>query len=146
MNSVRKKIVIDTSSLIAACIYPEREPAFILKQAIFRFQLVASPETKNELEDVLKRAKFDKWQPFDVRMKWIKDYLACLETYVPTRFFTNSIDPKDNKFLDIAVASNASVIVCSDDHLLSLNPFTEHGGNIEILTLRKFHERYLLRK
>jgi len=144
MSYVRKKIVIDTSSLIAACIYPEREPALILKQAILRFQFVASPQTKNELEDVLKRPKFDKWQTLDCRMAWLKDYIDALEIYTPTQFFTNSIDPKDNKFLDIAVASNASVIVCSDDHLLSLHPFKEHGGIIEILTLRKFQERHIL--
>lgn len=145
MSYVRKKIVIDTSSLIAACIYPEREPALILKQAILCFQLVASPQTKHELEDVLKRSKFDKWQTFDFRMVWLNDYLENLEIHIPKRFFTNSADPKDNKFLDIAVESNASAIVCSDDHLLTLNPFREHGGNIDILTLRKFHELYLLR-
>jgi putative PIN family toxin of toxin-antitoxin system len=146
MSYAPKKIVIDTSSLIGACIYPEREPAFIIKQAILRFQLVASPQTKNELEDVLKRDKFNKWQTFDFRMAWLEAYLRNLEMYTPTQFFTNSIDPKDNKFLDVAVESNASAIICSDDHLLTLHPFKEHGGIIELLTLRKFHELYLLDK
>lgn len=142
MSYARKKIVFDTSSLIAACIYPEREPAFILKQAVLRFQLVASPQTKWEIDDVLKRAKFDKWQTFEARMVWLNDYLDTLEEFTPTRFFTNSIDPKDNKFLDIAVAADASIIVCSDDDLLSLHPFTEHGGSIEILTLRQLQQLY----
>jgi predicted nucleic acid-binding protein len=78
MSYARKKIVVDTSSLIAACIYPEREPALIIKQAISRFQLVASPQTKWEIEDVLKRAKFDKWQPFEARMVWLNDYIDTL--------------------------------------------------------------------
>lgn len=142
MSYARKKIVVDTSSLIAACIYPEREPALLLKLAISRFQLVASPQTKWEIDDVLKRAKFDRWQPFEARMVWLNDYIDVLEEFTPTRFFTNSIDPKDNKFLDIAVAAEASIIVCSDDHLLSLHPFKEHGGSIEILTLRQFQQMY----
>ena len=146
MSYAPKKIVIDTSSLIAACIYPNREPAFILKQALLRFQFVASLQTKGELEEVLKRPKLDKWQTFEFRMAWLESYLKNLDIYTPKRFFTNSIDPKDNKFLDIAVESNASAIICSDDHLLSLHPFREHGGNIEILTLRQFQEIYLLKK
>lgn len=143
MSYARKKIVFDTSCLISACIYPAREPATVLKQAVSRFQLVASPQTKWEIEDVLKREKFDRWQPFETRMIWLNAYIDTLEEFTPTRFFTNSIDPKDNKFLDVAVAAEASIIVCSDDHLLSLHPFTEHGGSIEILTLQQFQQLYL---
>ena len=32
-------------------------------------------------------------------------------------------DPKDDKFLSLAVSGNASLILTSDDHLLRLNPF-----------------------
>ncbi|BBE51205.1 hypothetical protein OYT1_ch1660 [Ferriphaselus amnicola] len=39
-------------------------------------------------------------------------------------------DPRDNKFLALAIVSNADVIVSSDDDLLSLNPY----GNILVLT------------
>lgn len=143
MSYARKKIVIDTSSLIAACIYPDRLPAAIFKQAILKFQLVASPQTKNEIYSVLQRPKFNKWQPFDVRMAWVKLYFDAIDVYEPQVFFTDCTDPKDNMFLDIAVAANAAIIVCSDDHLLSLHPFKEHGGSIEILTLRSFKEAYL---
>lgn len=121
-------------------------PAAIFQQALFKFQLVASIETKKEIETVLNRKKFDQWRDFDDRMEWLKIYFENLSIVTPTVFFTNSIDPKDNKFLDVAVAAKASVIVCSDDHLLTLHPFREHGGNIEILTLQKFHEMYLLKK
>lgn len=31
-------------------------------------------------------------------------------------------DPKDNKFLEVAVAGNADAIVSGDDDLLALNP------------------------
>jgi predicted nucleic acid-binding protein len=32
-------------------------------------------------------------------------------------------DPKDDKFLSLAVSGNATLILTSDDHLLRLNPF-----------------------
>ena len=143
MNIVRKKIVIDTSSLIAACIYPDRLPATIFKHALAQFQLVASAKTKHEIYSVLQRPKFDKWQPLDIRMAWVKMYFENIEEYEPTLFFTDCTDPKDNMFLDIAVAADAAIIVCSDEHLLSLHPFKKHGGSIEILTLRGFKEAYL---
>lgn len=138
MSYDRKKIVIDTSSLVAACIYPDRLPADIFKQAISQFQLVGSLKTKKEIYTVLQRPKFDKWQPLAIRMEWVKMYFDNLEEYEPTIFFNDCIDPKDNMFLDAAVAADATIIVCSDEHLLSLHPFKEHGGNIEILTMQEF--------
>ena len=32
-------------------------------------------------------------------------------------------DPKDNKFLELAIAANAACIITGDDDLLILNPF-----------------------
>ena len=143
MSFVVKKIVIDTSVLIAVCIYPDRVPADIFKQTLLRYQLVASTATKNEIETVLKRKKFDAWRTLDSRMAWLNEYFQNIAEYVPLQHFTDSIDPKDNMFLDIAVASNASAIVCSDPHLLNLHPFHADGAKIDILNLRDFKALYL---
>lgn len=143
MSYAPKKVVIDTSSLIAACIYPDRFPASIYKQALLRCQLVASQETKAEIQSVLSRKKFDAWRPLAVRMAWINTYFENIELYSPIERFTNCSDPKDNMFLDVAVVAGASVIVCSDDDLLRLHPFQAHGQQIDILTLRDFQKIYL---
>lgn len=45
------------------------------------------------------------------------------EAIEPTRKFTVCRDPKDDIFLDIAVAGGADVIVSGDADLLSLHPF-----------------------
>ena len=138
-----KKIVIDTSVLIAVCIYPDRVPADIFKQTLLRYQLVASAATKSEIENVLKREKFDAWRTLNSRMVWLNAYFQNLEEYVPVQHFTDSVDPKDNMFLDIAVAANASAIVCSDPHLLNLHPFLTNGTKLDILNLRDFKALYL---
>ncbi len=39
--------------------------------------------------------------------------------------FTECRDPKDNKFLELAVAGNADCIVTGDKDLLVLNPFRD---------------------
>lgn len=47
-------------------------------------------------------------------------------------------DPKDNKFLELAVASNASCIITGDKDLLILHPFR----NIPILNAFDFLNNY----
>ena len=48
-------------------------------------------------------------------------------------------DPSDDKFLEAAVAGNASCIISGDKHLLTLSEFQ----GIQILKPRDFAERYL---
>jgi uncharacterized protein len=48
-------------------------------------------------------------------------------------------DPSDNKFLECAVAGNATCIVSGDKHLLKLSRF----GNCNILKPRDFLRKYL---
>ena len=45
-------------------------------------------------------------------------------------------DPKDDKFLELAVSGNADYIITGDDDLLELNPFQ----NVKIITSREFLE------
>lgn len=47
---------------------------------------------------------------------------------------TNCRDPKDNKFLELAVSGNATWIVSGDKDLLSLHPYR----GIPIITLQTF--------
>ena len=47
-------------------------------------------------------------------------------------------DPKDNKFLELAVSGEADFIVSGDQDLLVLNPFR----NIEIVTANDFLARF----
>ena len=51
-------------------------------------------------------------------------------------------DPSDDKFLEAAVAGNASHIISGDKHLLKLSEFQ----GIQILKPRDFVQRYLKRK
>lgn len=47
-------------------------------------------------------------------------------------------DPKDDKFLSLAVAGQADVIVTGDEDMLTLNPFR----GVAILTPQEFIERF----
>jgi uncharacterized protein len=136
---VRKKVVFDTSSLLAVCIYPDREPAHIFRRALLHFELVATPQTLAELAQVLGRPKFDTWRPHQVRMAWLQHYVANVVEYQPKNQVKDCRDPKDNKFLDAALAASANVIVSSDNDLLVLHPY----GDIDVLNLQEFRQKYL---
>ena len=51
---------------------------------------------------------------------------------------TDCRDPKDNKFLELAVSANASCIITGDKDLLILNPFR----GIDILNAADFLNKY----
>jgi len=54
--------------------------------------------------------------------------------FAPEIEITDCRDPKDNKFLELAVTANASCIITGDDDLLVLHPFR----NIPILNASDF--------
>jgi putative PIN family toxin of toxin-antitoxin system len=51
--------------------------------------------------------------------------LAVAELVTITERVTECRDPKDNKFLELALNGRADVIVSGDHDLLTLNPFRE---------------------
>ena len=52
---------------------------------------------------------------------------------------TECRDPKDDKFLELAVAAKADVLVSSDVHLLEMHPFR----GVQILQLADFKRQIL---
>jgi len=61
-----------------------------------------------------------------------------LRIFSPTEIITDCRDPKDNKFLELAVEANASCIVTGDKDLLVLDPFR----GIPILTAADFLKKF----
>ena len=123
MNSARKRIVFDTSSLIPVCLHPEREPAQIVRQAILCHDVFASQEALVELLAVLSRSRFDAWRPLRQRLAWATLYQSAVTLVEVTERVQDCRDAKDNKFLELALAAKADILVSSDIHLLELNPY-----------------------
>ena len=139
MSYVHKRVVFDTSSLIPACLHPEREPAHIFRRAILEHDVFCSAATFHELASVLTREKFNAWRPLEHRLLWLRlfrDSVIFIETTTPV---TECRDPKDKPFLELAIAAMADVLVSSDVHLLEMHPF--HG--VQILQLTDFKQQVL---
>jgi uncharacterized protein len=129
-----KYIVIDTSVLISALLKPHSVPAQALEYARTHFKIAVSTETLTELTKVLSRDYLARYRTVDERETFLVLYGELAEIIAITEHVTDCRDPKDNKFLDLALAANAHILVSSDSDLLVLHPYR----NIDIVTPSMF--------
>lgn len=126
MSFARKKVVIDSNILVSAAIYPNSTSANALRLAVMFCELYRSNEKTAEIEQVLLRTKFDRY--FAAGGPSREDFLtiykdaAALEPI--TEIATDCSDPKDNKFLSLALSVKADLLITGDrKHLISMHPY-----------------------
>ena len=122
------RLVIDTSTLIGAVLRPNSVPRQAFLAAVKSYELCVSSATLNELRDVLQRDKFDNYLPLQERMEFLALLIErCLHWDVDAaseQAVSGACrDPKDDKFLALALACQAVTVVSSDDDLLVLHPW-----------------------
>ena len=96
--------------------------------------IVHSEETFNEFSDVFIRPKFDRYLPLIKRLAIIEDLRAIAKVIPITNIIKACRDPKDDKYLELAISSGAACIITGDKDLLVLTPFE----GIPILTPADF--------
>jgi putative PIN family toxin of toxin-antitoxin system len=133
----RRRVILDTNILISAFLFPSSAPAAALTMARKTCILLASPETLAELLEVLRRDKFNRYLPLADRIDIFRVLLEEMETVEVITTMQACRDPRDDKFLSLAVDASASALVTGDDDLLALHPF----GTLSILTPAQFVSR-----
>ena len=116
-------IVIDTNTLISSFLFRYSSPRKAFEKADTKGRVCSSSKTYNEFSEVLLRSKFDKYiSPEDklLALKKFKERAIFIEI---SEIITECRDPKDNKFLELAVSANAACIITGDKDLLVLHPF-----------------------
>lgn len=122
------RIVFDTSTLVSAALRVGSTPHKALAQALMTGEVCVSTSTLLELEQVLMRSKFDRYQTADVRDAFVA-LVRKHAVLVPVSATDESNvtppcrDPKDNQFLALLLACEANVLVSSDADLLVLHPW-----------------------
>ena len=116
--------VFDTSCLVSAALLSDSVSRKALEKAVFAGELAMSVKTTEEFIEVLYRKKFDRYF-FHDNERWIiiNKVEVNAKLFAPEIEITDCRDPKDNKFLELAVTANASCIITGDDDLLVLHPF-----------------------
>ena len=129
-----RRYVFDTNSVVSALLLKQS----VSRQAFDRARrlgvLLVSLETLSELSEVLHRAKFDRYVDEQERQRFLAGFVNEAELVEPSVTIRECRDPKDDKFLELAVGGSAIMIVSGDRDLLVLSPFR----NIIVLSPGEF--------
>jgi putative PIN family toxin of toxin-antitoxin system len=128
------RVVMDTNVVVSAVLLPGSMPRQAFDEVLERGTLLISLATVAELNDVLRRPRFDPYIHADERLRFLAILVRDAELVEVTEVVTDCRDPQDNKFLALALDGKATHIVSGDEDLLVLHPFR----GIPILTPRGF--------
>src|SRR5690606_20919273 len=82
-----------------------------------------SDEIVAEYVIVFSREKFNRWVKMETRIDFIENIISNSISINPAQTITACRDPKDDKYLSLAVSAQASCIITGDKDLLVLHPF-----------------------
>ena len=119
----RVRIVVDTNVLISAALLPKSTSARALDRALEEFQLIQSEATLAELIDVIMRSKFARYFDEERQSHFLFVLARSSEVIGVQTRVTECSDPKDNKFLELAIDGNAQLLVSGDSYLRNMHPF-----------------------
>jgi putative PIN family toxin of toxin-antitoxin system len=128
------RLVFDTNVLVSRLLIKNSLPDQAVEYGLDHGILLYSKEILNELISVLSRPKFEKYNKHHHVDQLIEIILKSWEPVKITQHIKACCDPKDDKFLELAVNGQANVIITGDEDLLSLHPFQ----NISIISPADF--------
>ena len=123
------KLVLDTNVFIPELFWEGNFCSQIISKWINnKFELVTSQEIIQELINTLNNFKIS--MPEEIIQEWIEMIIKKAIIVEPTeKVDIIKEDTSDNKFLEAAIAGNASIIVSQDKHLLKIEDYR----NIKII-------------
>ena len=128
------RFVLDTGVLVSAVLLPRSVPRQAMDFAFAHGIVLASADTVSELDEVLRRPKFNRYLREEERLLFLAAFIRDAKIVDVTERVAECRDPKDDRFLELAVSANAACIVSADSDLLVLNPFR----GVAILTPQEF--------
>jgi len=132
------RFVFDTNVLVRAVLISDSTAGQAFRKARQLGEILSSVPTAEELNDVLNRDKFNRYITSEDRERFLAAFLRVAIVVEISEAITACRDPKDDKFLELAVCGHATCIVTGDDDLLALNPFRR----IPILSAEQFLESF----
>lgn len=120
------RVVVDTNVLVSAVILPAgRVGPMLIHLRGGTFIPLYCAEALEELASVLARSRIrDKYHVINADIRAVLDLILLRGHYVELiERVTICRDPKDDIFLELALAGKADLIVSGNDDLLSLHPF-----------------------
>jgi len=119
----KARYVFDTNVIISALLFEQSKPAQAFYAALDRGDILLSQPVLKELNEVLAREKLKPYLLFEERVQFIVAFVSEAIFIDITENMRVCRDPKDDKFLELAVNGGATCIISGDEDLLVLNPF-----------------------
>ena len=138
MKSKPAYIVIDTNVLISAGLLPSSKSAQVLAIAVEQFVIAQNDSTWHELETRIARQKFDRYFEKDGRLKHLIQIAQSIKRFESFAKIKLSADETDNKFIELAIDSQSSIIISGDPDLKNIQGY----AGIEIISPSIFFDRY----
>ena len=136
MMNPKPRYVCDTNVTVSALLFENSTPGRAFYAALQAGEMLLTSATVLELRDVLNRKKFDRYVTREEREQFLVLLLRQATLVDITEEVYACRDPKDDKFLELAVNGRASCVITGDEDLLALHPFR----GIPILTPAQFLE------
>ena len=130
------RFVFDTNVIVSALLIKKSVARRAFDKAREAGDILLSFEIIEELSDVLGRPAFDRYLDEDDRMQFLTLLVKEATLVEVTERIKECRDPKDDKFLELAVNGKADFIISGDEDLQVLNPFRK----IAIISPREFLE------
>lgn len=121
----RIRVVLDTNVLVSATMTPLGRSRDCLDVAFETGVLLLSTPTRSELLDVLYRPGLQRFTSARERAEILARLDVRTEMVAITKRFKACRDPRNDKFLELAVGGKADYLVTGDADLLVLHPFED---------------------
>jgi len=117
------RIVVDTNVFVSGVVLIGSPPRNVVNRAVADGVVLFSEDTMRELAEVLFRPKFDRYIGRKEREEFLNLLVAVAELIPIVQVVRECRDPKDDKFLEVALNGRADVIITGDGDLLAMNPW-----------------------
>jgi putative PIN family toxin of toxin-antitoxin system len=119
----KSRIILETNVIISALLREKSPARKVFDKANAGGEVLVSTSTMLELYEVIRKPKFDKYISLERRTQFIAAFLASATQIDTTSIIDVCRDPKDNRFLELAIDGHADYMVSGDDDLLVLHPY-----------------------
>lgn len=117
------RFVFDTNVLVSALLFSDSTPGQAFHQAHEHGRILLSGPVVEELNDVLRRAKFDQYLRREERELFLQALITDSVLIEITELIRACRDPKDDKFLELAFCGGATALISGDNDLVALTTF-----------------------
>lgn len=140
MTEPNLRVILDTNLLISRALTPSSLTASAVRLIVDHCDLLASQATMDEFSQTLARVQSKGYVKQDEALMLITAYKEMVEWVPIIERVQRCRDPKDDKFLELALNGHANYIITGDKDLLVLHPFRD----TEILTAKDFITKMLV--